>query len=172
MESILSQYHYSNKLNNINDEIESLKKSSEKYIADADALQTMFNSIDLTTLRASDSTDSVRAFVEKVNSFAKDYPNLKNVGGICVYSVFAPVLKSVLKVEGVHKAVVSACFPSSQTFTDIKCAEVSKAVNMGADEVDVVISVGEFLEGNYDFVAQEITKIKEACNGARLKVIL
>lgn len=169
---ILNQYPMPAEIANMAQALETIKKDSEKFYNDSEALQTMFNSIDLTTLSTSDSAESVRAFVDKVNQFGKDYPQFKNVGGICVYPVFAPVMASTLKVEGVFKAVVAACFPSSQTFTDIKCAEVRKAVEFGANEIDVVISVGEMLAGNYDFVGEELAQIKEACGTARLKVIL
>lgn len=152
--------------------INACQANSQKFLNDADALQTMFNSIDLTTLSHTDSSKSVAAFVNKVNLFAQEYPDLKNVGGICVYSVFAPVLRATLNVEGVHRAVVAACFPSSQAFTDIKVAEVSRAVQAGATEVDVVISVGEFLDGEYQMVYEELSAIRDACAGARLKVIL
>ncbi len=172
MNNLLSRYPMPNEINNMAQLLEQIKRDSEKFYTNSEALQDMFHSIDLTTLSTSDSAESVRLFVEKVNAFATDYPQLKNVGGICVYPVFAPVVKSALKVSGIYRAVVAACFPSSQTFTDIKCAEVRKAVEFGANEIDVVISVGEMLEGNYEFVAEELTQIKEACGTARLKVIL
>lgn len=170
--NIFDQYPVPAELANMAQAIEAIKKDSEKFYNDNDALQAMFNSIDLTTLSTSDSAESVKLFVDKVNQFAKDYPTLKNVGGICVYPVFAPVMASTLKVDGVFKAVVAACFPSSQTFADIKCAEVKKAVEFGANEIDVVISVGEMMAGNYDFVGEELLQIKQACGTARLKVIL
>lgn len=169
---LLSQYPMPTEIKDMAQALELIKKDSEKFYNDSDALQAMFNSIDLTTLSTSDSAESVKSFVEKVNIFATDYPQLKNVGGICVYPVFAPVVKSTLKVNGVYRAVVAACFPSSQTFADIKCAEVKKAVEFGANEIDVVISVGEMLEGNYEFVGEELAQIKAACGTARLKVIL
>lgn len=172
MNDLFSKYPLPAELAGMDKAIEAIKKDSEKYYNDNAALQEMFNSIDLTTLSTTDSAESVKEFVDKVNKFAVDYPQLKNVGGICVYPVFAPVLKSTLKVEGVWKAVVAACFPSSQTFADIKCAEVRKAVEFGANEIDVVISVGELMDGNYEFVAEELAQIKEACGTARLKVIL
>lgn len=159
-------------IKNMPAELEKIKTDSVKYSTDVNALQSMFNSIDLTTLNSTDSKESVRKFVDKVNSFAKDYPDLKNVGGICVYPVFAPILATTLKQHEVFKAVVAACFPSSQTFTDIKCAEVKRAVESGANEIDIVISVGEMLEGNYEYVGTEISKIKSAASPARLKVIL
>lgn len=172
MNDLFGQYPMPKELESIGAAIESIRKDSEKYYNDKEALQDMFHSIDLTTLSTSDSAASVKSFVKKVNCFAVDFPHLKNVGGICVYPVFAPVLKSTLNVEGVWRAVVAACFPSSQTFTDIKCAEVRKAVEFGANEIDIVISVGELLEGNYEFVGAEVAQIKEACGEARLKVIL
>lgn len=172
MEDLLMSFPLAPEVAQMETMLNDIKADSLKYAEDKEALQQMFGAIDLTTLSTSDSSESVRDFVEKVNTFAKDYPSLRNVGGICVYPVFAPVLKQVLKVEGVHKAVVAACFPSSQTFTDVKCMEVRKAVEFGADEIDVVISVGEMMEGNYEFVYRELEQIKEACGSARLKVIL
>lgn len=172
IEEIMAQYAYPKELDNLDAYIAQLKADSAKWVDSEAELQTMFNSIDLTTLSHTDSSRSVRKFVERVNQFGKDYPDLKNVGGICVYAVFAPVMKEALKVEGVHKAVVAACFPSSQCFADVKVAEVRKAVEGGATEVDVVISVGEFLDGEYDFVYEELCQIREACGKARLKVIL
>ncbi len=172
MEELLTKFPLPESFNNIEAEVEKLRAASVPYINDAEALQTMFSSIDLTTLNTTDSADSVTEFVEKVNKFPTDYPDFHNVGGICVNPVFAPVLASKLKVPNVYKAVVAASFPLSQTFTDIKCAEVRKAVEFGANEIDVVISVGEFLEGNYEFVARELVDIKAACGTARLKVIL
>ncbi len=172
IDEILGAYPYDAKLDNLDATVDNLRQASAKWVADSDALQTMFNAIDLTTLSHTDSAESVKRFVNRVNQFATDYPDLKNVGGICVYSVFAPVMKSTLRVEGVHRAVVAACFPSSQAFADIKAAEVRKSVEGGATEVDVVISVGEFLAGNYQFIFEELLTIREACAGARLKVIL
>lgn len=173
IDEILSHYPYApERMDNLGARIEALRQSSAAHMGDSDALQAMFNSIDLTTLNATDSAESVKAFVGRVNAFAEAYPGLKNVGGVCVYSVFAPVVKSELRVAGVHRAVVAACFPSSQAFADIKAAEVRKSVEAGATEVDVVISVGEFLCRNYQFVYEELRTLREACAGARLKVIL
>jgi deoxyribose-phosphate aldolase len=123
-------------------------------------------------LNTTDSAESIRSFTEKVNSFASDYPGIPNVAAICVFPVFTPVLSSVMKQDSVKKAVVSAGFPSSQTFTDVKKLETKRALDFGADEVDIVLSVGEFLEGNYDFVYEEIVAVKDEMKGAHLKVIL
>ena len=172
IEDSLQEFAMPQDLLNSQDKINQLRDLSQRYLSDADALKRMFNSIDLTTLSHLDSAQNVRRFVERVNQFSVDFPSLPNVGGICVYSVFAPILKSTLKVPSVHRAVVAACFPSSQAFADIKAAEVRKSVESGATEVDVVISVGEMIEGNYQFVFEELSKIRQACDGARLKVIL
>lgn len=172
IDEIMGAYAYPRELDDVSAEVARLKGDSARWLGDGAALQTMFNAIDLTTLSHTDSSASVRRFVERVNQFGVDYPGLKNVGGICVYSVFAPVVKETLRVAGVHRAVVAACFPSSQSFADIKAAEVRRSVEAGATEVDVVISVGEFLEGEYGFVYEELTRLREACGDARLKVIL
>jgi deoxyribose-phosphate aldolase len=132
----------------------------------------LFNCIDLTTLSTSDSDQSVMKFVQKVNDFDEKYPDLKNVAAICVYPRFAEVVKDTLEVEDVNIACVSAGFPSSQTFIEVKVAETALAISEGANEIDIVISVGEFLNGNYAEVCEEIEEIKETCKEAHLKVIL
>ncbi|MGV8828452.1 MAG: deoxyribose-phosphate aldolase [Breznakibacter sp.] len=153
-------------------ELEIIKKRSMAHVEDATVLEQIFNCIDLTSLNSTDSSFSISDFVEKVNLFEKSYPDLKNVAAICVYPVFAPVMKSVLRAKHVQRAVVSGGFPSSQTFSDLKREETKKALAFGADEVDIVISIGEFLEGNFEFVSEEIIGIKEVMGSAHLKVII
>ena len=132
----------------------------------------LFNCIDLTTLNTTDSDESVMRFTEKVNQFDNEYPDLKNVAAICVYPNFAQVVKDTLEVEGVNIACVSGGFPSSQTFTEIKIAETAMAVADGADEIDIVIPVGAFLNGDYETMCEEIMELKETCKEHHLKVIL
>ncbi len=171
-ENILDEYKVPFNYNEITSKVEEIINANKDLATDPEVLKKIFNCIDLTTLKETDSADSVTAFIQKVNNFAKEYPNIPPVGGICVFPVFAPILKQYLKVESVNKAVVSAGFPASQTFLDLKVLETKKAVDFGANEIDVVISVGEFLEGNYEFVYEEIRQLKEACGNAHLKVIL
>ncbi len=171
-ENILDEYQIPFNFKDITSKVEEIIKSNKDLISDPDVLKCIFNCIDLTTLKETDSADSVTSFIQKVNDFETHYPGIPPVGGICVFPVFTPILKQYLKVEGVNKAVVSAGFPSSQTFLDLKVLETKKAVGFGANEIDVVISVGEFLEGNYEFVYEEIRQLKEACGDAHLKVIL
>lgn len=132
----------------------------------------LFNCIDLTTLNASDSDESVMKFTEKVNKFDEEFAELKNVAAICVYPNFAQVVKDTLEIENVNIACVSAGFPSSQTFIEVKIAETAMAIMEGADEIDVVISVGKFLSGDYETMCEEIQEIKDTCKDKHLKVIL
>lgn len=132
----------------------------------------LFNTIDLTTLRSTDSPSSVAQFVERVNEFDQEYPHLKNVAAICVFPNFAQVVRTVLDVTGVDVACVSGCFPTSQSFIESKIAETALAVEGGADEIDIVLNLGNFLDGDYEEVFDEISEQKSACRDAILKVIL
>lgn len=132
----------------------------------------LFNCIDLTTLKSEDSDESVMKFTQKVNLFDEKYPDLKNVAAICVYPNFAEVVKDTLEVEDVNIACVSGGFPSSQTFLEVKVAETAMAIMEGADEIDIVISVGKFLNGSYEEMCDEIQELKATCKDHHLKVIL
>lgn len=132
----------------------------------------LFNCIDLTTLSSSDSDESVMHFTEKVNQFDDKFPDLKNVAAICVYPNFAPIVKDTLEVDGVNIACVSGGFPSSQTFIEVKIAETAMAISQGANEIDIVISVGKFLSGAYEEMCDEIEELKAVCKDNHLKVIL
>ena len=137
-----------------------------------DVKKFLFNCIDLTTLNTTDSDESVMKFTRNVNRFEESYPDLKNVAAICVYPCFAEIVRDTLEVEGVNIACVSAGFPSSQTFTEVKVAETAMAIMDGADEIDIVISVGKFLSGDYETMCDEIAEIKATCKEKHLKVIL
>ena len=132
----------------------------------------LFNCIDLTTLKCTDSEESVLKFTEKVNEFEDKYPDLKNVAAICVYPNFAKIVSQSLEVENVGIACVSGGFPSSQTFQEIKVAETAMAIHDGATEIDIVLSVGRFLSGDYEGVCDEIQELKSVCGDKHLKVIL
>ncbi len=134
--------------------------------------RTILNCIDLTTLSTTDSPASVSDFVEHVNSFDEKHPDLPNVAAICVYPNFAQVVRTVLDVSSVKVACVSGAFPSGQSFPEIKVAETAMAVSTGADEIDMVFPVGDYLDGDWEAVADDIAEIKAACGEAHLKVIL
>lgn len=137
-----------------------------------DVKKFLFNCIDLTTLKCTDSEESVMSFVEKVNEFDDKYPDLKNVAAICVYPNFAKIVNDTLLVENIGIACVSGGFPSSQTFQEIKVAETAMAIHDGATEIDIVLSVGKFLSGDYEGVCDEIQELKSVCGDRHLKVIL
>ncbi len=147
-----------------------MEKASEN--ATPEVYQFLFSSIDLTTLSTEDSVKSVARFTERVNDFDNDYPQYKNVAAICVYSNFAEVVKTHLDVEGVDVAVVAAGFPSSQTFEAVKVADVALAVEAGADEVDIVMNMGLFLDEDYEDLCDEMIELKHTAKHAKLKVIL
>jgi deoxyribose-phosphate aldolase len=137
-----------------------------------EVFKTVFNCIDLTTLTAMDSPQSVARFTERVNAFEEEHPDLPNVAAICVYPVFVPVVRTVLDVSEVEIASVSGGFPASQTFPEVKVAETALAIEGGADEIDIVFSLGNYFDGDYEEVCDEIAELKHSCRGNKLKVIL
>lgn len=134
--------------------------------------KTIFNCIDLTTLSTTDSPQSVADFTERVNAFDNEHPELKNVAAICVYLNFAQVVRTVLDVTDVKVACVSGAFPTAQSFLETKIAETALAVASGADEIDIVFNIGNYLDGDWEEVCDEIIEQKHACRDAHLKVIL
>lgn len=138
----------------------------------ADVYKKIFNSIDLTTLKTTDSQQSVAKFTERVNSFEEDYGDLHPVAAICVYPNFVPVVRTTLDVSSVGVAAVAGAFPTSQSFIEVKVAEIGLAVEAGADEIDVVLNVGDFFDGDYESVCDDLDEMKHSCRSARMKVIL
>ncbi len=153
----------------------SVNKILDEHLAEnknADVYTFLFNCIDLTTLKATDSPVSVADFTERVNAFEEEHPELPNVAAICVYPNFAQVVRTVLEVSKVDIACVTGGFPSSQTFPEVKVAETALAVDGGADEIDIVMNVGYFLDGDYESVCDEIEELKAASRDCIFKVIL
>lgn len=127
--------------------------------------------IDLTTLNGDDTTAKVAGMAQKVNGFGKHFPGIPNVAAMCVYPALVETAADTL-TEPIGLAAVAAGFPASQTFIEVKVAEAAMAVAAGATEIDIVISIGKFLEGKYQEVFDEISEIKAAIRNAHLKVIL
>lgn len=152
-------------------EVAKIVEKAPQY-ASPEVYKFLLNSIDLTTLSTEDSERSVAKFTNRVNDFDAEYPQYGHVAAICVYSNFAEVVKDHLDVEGVDVCVVAGCFPSSQTFTAVKVADVALAVASGAQEVDVVLNIGMFLDENYEELCDELIELKNTAKDARLKVIL
>lgn len=158
---------------------EDVKESVAKILAEklesnntTDVKKFLFSCIDLTTLKTTDSVESVMKFTEKVNLFAEKYIELPNVAAICVYPNMAKIVHDTCEIEDIKIACVSAGFPSSQTFLEVKTIETGLAIKDGADEIDIVISVGEFLSGDYETMCDEIEELKCVCGEKHLKVIL
>lgn len=151
-----------------------VKKAGEKVEKNRkkEILKEIYSCLDLTTLKCTDNAESVLAFTEKVNALDETHPDLKNVAAICVYPNFAGIVSQSLEVEGVEVACVSGGFPSSQTFPEVKIAETALALKEGATEIDIVMSVGKFLSGDYEGVCDEIQELKDLCGDKSLKVIL
>ena len=171
-EQALSKYR-----TNISDE--EVRNAVRKIIAEKvhenDNLEVkkfLMGSVELTTLKTTDSEESVLAFTEKVNQFDEAYPDLPHVATICVYPCFAKTVSESLEVDGVEIACVSGSFPSSQALIEVKVAETALAIKDGATEIDIVMPVGKFLSGDYEGVADEINELKEVCGEHKMKVIL
>lgn len=162
---------------NIDDEkvANTVKKLLEDHLEEnntKEVKQFLLNSVELTTLKTTDSEDSVLKFVEKVNEFDDKYPELGHVATVCVYPNFAKICHDTLENEDVEIACVSACFPSSQSFIEVKVAETALAIKDGATEIDIVMPVGKFLVEDYEGVVTEIQELKEVCGEKSMKVIL
>ena len=162
---------------NLNDE-EIAKKVAqliEEKVPENDTLEVkkfLMGSVELTTLKTTDSEESVLKFTERVNDFDNTYPDLPHVATICVYPCFASIVSQSLEVEGVEVACVSGSFPSSQACIEVKTVETALAVRDGATEIDIVMSVGKFLSGDYETVCDEISELKAVCGEKKMKVIL
>ena len=151
-----------------------VKKADEKVekSRSKEVLKEIYACLDLTTLKCTDNAESVLALTEKVNCLEETHPDIKNVAAICVYPNFAGIVSQSLEVDGVEVACVSGGFPSSQTFPEMKIAETALALKDGATEIDIVLSVGKFLSGDYEGVCDEIQELKDLCGDKSLKVIL
>ncbi|HKL17340.1 MAG TPA: deoxyribose-phosphate aldolase [Halalkalibaculum sp.] len=145
----------------------SIKKESK-----IEALKMALSMIDLTTLEGMDTEGKVIQLCQKAMKPHASLPDLPTVAAVCVYPNMVKVAKERLKGSGIHVASVATSFPSGMATLEDKLEETKRAVEYGADEVDMVISRGKFLKGEYNFVFDEIQAVKEACGDAHLKVIL
>ncbi|MDA3911680.1 MAG: deoxyribose-phosphate aldolase [Bacteroidales bacterium] len=141
-------------------------------VKNTDTLKKIFNLIDLTSLNTADYDEKINQMVEKVNKFPALFPEMPNVAAICIYPPFVETVKENLHAANVSIAVVSAGFPSSQTYLSVKLAESEIAANKGADELDIVLSLGRFISGDIAYCMNEISIIKQAIGEKHLKVIL
>ncbi len=169
---VLKQYKTALKYEDITSKVQEILSAKFAENNTLEVYKKLYSCIDLTTLNTTDTKEEVWKFTEKVNDFEGTYPDVDNVATICVYPNFAEMVKEALTAQGVKIACVAGGFPSSQTFTEIKIAETALAVAAGADEIDIVLNLGLFLDENYEELCEEMDEIKHACRDAQLKVIL
>lgn len=163
----LSKYGYTPKAEEIDAKLAKISQNVNNFMTE-DVLKKCFSMLDLTTLKSDDTPSSVRAFVEKVNSFAEDYPDWPLPASVCVYSNFASVVDKVRRKD-FHITVVSACFPTSQSFLEVKLLECEKAVEAGADEVDIVLALNAFLDSDFEKAYDEIAAVRKCIDDAAAK---
>ncbi|MEX2260248.1 MAG: deoxyribose-phosphate aldolase [Woeseia sp.] len=156
----------------VNERVARFQTRSIKTSSKVDALKMILSMIDLTTLEGQDTPGKVRQLCQKAMHLHDSMPGLPHVAAVCVYPTMVGVAKKALGNRGINVASVATAFPSGMSSRQIKLEETRMAVGEGADEIDMVISRGAFLQGEYGFVCDEIAAIKDACGDAHLKVIL
>ena len=170
----MMNYHYHHPIDQVGvgERVSHLFSRSIKKESKIKALKLVLSMIDLTTLEGKDSPGKVKQLCYKAAHLHDQFPNLPSVAAICVYPTMVPIAKETLEGTNINVASVATAFPSGMTSLEYKLEEVKMVVTAGADEVDMVISRGKFLQGEYNYVADEIAQVKEACGEAHLKVIL
>lgn len=168
---LLATYNWTNLEDRMQFELDGVVEKEVKQAYCAENLEFCMSCMDYTTLRVTDTPNSVRSFITDLLKKLKK-GDLKEVAAVCVYPNFASVAREELKNTNIQTAVVAGGFPSSQTFTELKLSECKMAIAEGAQEVDVVITVGDVLEKNYEKIYKELSAIRKVCEGVRLKVIL
>ena len=171
---VLNKILYANPIDQIGaqERVSRLFSRSIKNDSKVQALHLALSMIDLTTLEGKDSPGKVKQLCYKASHLHDSFPNLPNVAAICVYPTMVPVAKKALVGTGINIASVATAFPSGMVDIKAKLDEVKLVVESGADEVDMVISRGKFLGGEYQYVYDEIAQVKECCGEVHLKVIL
>lgn len=168
---LLGQFSYDFTDEMVKKEVEKIVQNHTAENDNTEVYKQCLNQIDLTTLSGDDTVLKVATMTQKVNDFKNHFPHLPNVAAICVYPAMVPVVKQHL-TENIGIASVAAGFPASQTYIEVKVAETAMAVMEGATEIDVVISIGKFLEEDYQTVYDELCELRAASRTAHLKVIL
>ena len=163
----LSKYGYAPDQEAIARALEIIASNLES-VASEQVYKDCFSMMDLTTLKTDDTPASVTKLVNKVNAFNETYPEWPLPASLCVYPNFAAVVKEARKCD-VNITVVSACFPSSQSFLEVKLRECEIAVEQGADEVDIVLALNSFLAGDYEAAANEIRQVRRVIDAAAAK---
>ena len=156
----------------VNERVARFQTRSIKTASKVDALKLTLSMIDLTTLEGQDTPGKVRQLCQKAMHLHDGLPDLPQVAAVCVYPTMVGVARHALGAAKINVASVATAFPSGMSSIGIKLEETRMAVDSGANEIDMVISRGAFLRGEYNYVFDEIAAVKEACGDAHLKVIL
>ena len=157
---LAAKYGYAPEKEAIAHHLELIAAGLDQVVSE-EVLKECFSIMDLTTLSPKDTPASVRKLVEKVNSFAADYPAYPLPASVCVYPNFASVVRETRKDPRLHVTTVAGCFPSSQSFLEVKLREIELAVRGGADEIDIVLALNSFLTGDYETAGNEILASRE-----------
>ena len=157
---LFTKYGYAPDKEAIARHLELIASSLEQVVSN-EVLKDCFSIMDLTTLSTKDTPASVAKLVEKVNKFATDYPDYPLPASICVYPNFAEIVRKNRRNPAVHVTTVAGCFPTSQSFLEVKLQEIEMAVRKGADEIDIVLALNSFLAGDYETAGAEIRASKE-----------
>lgn len=168
---ILATYNVGNLEDRIQFDLDGVVEKEIKQAYCPENLEFCLSCIDYTTLKVTDTEESVKVFVADLLKKIKKNAS-REVAAVCVFPNFASTVREGLSGTEIKTAVVAGCFPFSQTFTEMKLAECKMAIGAGAEEVDVVISVGDMLEKNYEKIYKELKAIRKVCETVRLKVIL
>ncbi|MBE6301951.1 MAG: deoxyribose-phosphate aldolase [Parabacteroides distasonis] len=171
-EEAFEKFPVAGTIEQVKEKVKNLLEKHEKENFTPEVLKQIHGFIDLTSLTSIDTKESIWKLVENVNDFEGTRPDIPNVAAICTYPLFVETVKQALTAQEVKIAAVAGGFPSSQTFTEVKIAETAMAVMQGADEIDIVMNLGYFMEENYEEIAEEIQEIKDSCRESKLKVIL
>lgn len=158
--------------NQINQDVEKILEDNKNSLDLNETYKFILSIIDLTTLEGNDTNQKVIDVCNKAKSFNHTKPNIPNVAAVCFYPNFMPLAKQKLKNTDINIASVAGAFPSGQSPLEVRIAEVKYAVENGADEIDMVISRGKYLEGDFEYIFNEVKEIKAACGEKHLKVIL
>jgi deoxyribose-phosphate aldolase len=156
----------------VNERVARFQSRSIKSASKIEALKLVLSMIDLTTLEGQDTPGKVRQLCQKAIHLHDALPGLPHVAAVCVYPTMVGVAREALEAHDINIASVATAFPSGQAPLNVKLEDTRLAVDQGANEIDMVISRGAFLSGDFGFVFDEIAAVKEACGDAHLKVIL